>query len=265
MRRALALFRRSLADDWRSLLGYSVGIAAVLAVYLPIYPSFGGNGQLEEMIGSLPPELVNTLGYEQIATGSGYVQATFFGLIGFVLITIAGVGWGTGAIANDEENGQLELTLAHGVTRGQLYAERTAAVAVKLAWLGLVAVVMVLLLDGPSELGIDVGPLFAAAAAFVGLGLLAASASIAVGGITGRRSWSLGAGAGVAVYSYTVNALGNQSEDLEWLHDFSPYAWAYGSAPVTNGWDWQIWLVYGVAALFLLVGWLVFRRRDIAI
>src|SRR3546814_9917039 len=31
---------------------------------------------------------------------------------------------------------QLELTLAHGVTRGQLYAERTASVAVKLAWLG---------------------------------------------------------------------------------------------------------------------------------
>ena len=127
MRRPLPLFRRSLADGWRGLLGYSAGIAAVLAVYLPIYPSFGGNGQLEEMIGSLPPELVNTLGYEQIATGSGYVQATFFGLIGFVLITIAGVGWGNGAIANDEENGQLELTLAHGVTRGQLYAERTAA------------------------------------------------------------------------------------------------------------------------------------------
>ncbi len=265
MRRALPLFRRSLADGWRGLLGWSAGIVAVLAVYLPIYPSFGGNGQLEEMIGSLPPELVNTLGYEQIATGSGYVQATFFGLIGFVLITIAAVGWGTGAIASDEENGQLELTLAHGVTRGQLYAERTAAVAVKLAWLGLVAVVTVLLLDGPSELGIEVGPLFAAGAAFVGLGLLAASASIAVGGITGRRSWSLGAGAAVAVYSYVVNALGNQSEDLEWLHDFSPYSWAYGTAPVTNGWDWQIWLVYGVAALFLLVGWLVFRRRDIAI
>ena len=130
------------------------------------------------------PELVNTLGYDQIATGAGYVQATFFGLVGFVMISIAAVGWGTGAIANDEETGQLELTLAHGVTRGQLYAERTAAVAVKLAWLGLVAVVMVLVLNGPSDLGVEVGPLFAAAGAFVGLGLLAASASIAVGGIS---------------------------------------------------------------------------------
>ena len=248
MKRVLPLFRRALLDGWRGLLGWSAGIVAVLAIYLPVYSSLAANGQFEDMIASLPPELVNTLGYDQIATGAGYVQATFFGLVGFVMISIAAVGWGTGAIANDEETGQLELTLAHGVTRGQLYAERTAAVAVKLAWLGLVAVVMVLALDGPSDLGIEVGPLFAAAGAFVGLGLLAASAAIAVGGISGRRSWSLGAGAAVAVYGYTVNALGNQTEDLRWLHDYSPFSWAYGADPVTDGWDWRIWLVCPPAA-----------------
>jgi ABC-2 type transport system permease protein len=182
-----------------------------------------------------------------------------------VIISIAAVGWGTGAIANDEETGQLELTLARGVTRGQLYAERAAAVVVKLARLGLVAVVMVLALNGPSELGVEVGPLIAATGAFVGLGLLAASASIAVGGITGRRSWSLGAGASVAVYGYTVTALGNQTQDLEWLHNLSPFSSAYGAHPLTDGWDCRIWFVYGVAALFLLAGWLVFRRRDLAI
>ena len=153
MNRVLPLFRRSLLDGWRGLLGWTAGFVAVLAIYLPVYSSLAANGQFEDMIASLPPELVNTLGYDQIATGAGYVQATFFGLVGFVMISIAAVGWGTGAIANDEETGQLELTLAHGVTRGQLYAERTAAVAVKLAWLGLVAVVMVLALDGPSTSG----------------------------------------------------------------------------------------------------------------
>ena len=89
--------------------------------------------------------------------------------------------------------------------------------------------------------------------------------SIAVGGISGRRSWSLGAGAAVAVYGYTVNALGNQTEDLKWLHDYSPFSWAYGADPVADGWDSRIWLVYGVTALLLLIGWLVFRRRDVAI
>jgi ABC-2 type transport system permease protein len=265
MRRVLPLFRRNLADTWRGLAGWTAGVAGILLIYLPIYPSFGENGQMEELIASLPPELVNTLGYDQIATGAGYAQATFYGLVGFVLVTIAAVGWGTGAIANDEENGQLELTLAHGVVRGQVLAERTAAVLVKLLWLALAGALVVAALNDSAELSIETGPLIATSVALVGLAFLSAAAAIGIGAVTGRRGWALGAGAGVAVYAYAVNALGNQSEDLAWLHDWSPYAWAYGEDPLTNGWDWRIWLLYAVSAALLLVGWLVVRRRDVAI
>jgi len=265
MRRVLPLFRRSLADTWRGLLGWTIGILAALFLYLPLYPSIGGNGQMRDILASLPPELVQTLGYDDITSGPGYAQATFFGLIGFVLVTIAAVGWGTGAIANDEENGQLELTLAHGVTRGQLYAERTAAVLVKLLWLTLIAVAVVLLLNEPAELDIPLDGLIAAATAFFGLVSLSAVAAIAVGGMTGRRTWALGAGAGVAVYGYAVNALGNQNEDLGWLHDWSPYSWAYADDPMSEGWVGPIWLLFAVTAVLLLVGWLVFRRRDVAV
>jgi ABC-2 type transport system permease protein len=265
MNRFLPLLRRNLADTWRGLAGWTAGILAALLLYLPLYGSLAGNGQMQSMIDSLPPELVQTLGYDQIGTGAGYAQATFFGLIGFVLLTIAAVGWGTGAIANDEENGQLELTLAHGVTRGQLFAERTTAVLLKLVWLALVSLAMVLALNSPAELDIDTGPLLATVAAFLGLTFLSAVAAIVVGGITGRRSWALGAGAAVAVYGYALNALGNQSDDVAWLHDWSPYSWAYAEDPLVNGWDWRILLLFGVAAVLLCVGWLVFRRRDIAI
>ncbi|WP_026482259.1 ABC transporter permease subunit [Agromyces subbeticus] len=265
MSRVLPLFRRSLADSWRGLLGWTAGVAAALLLYLPLYPSLGGGGQLQSMIDSMPPELVKTLGYDAIGTGAGYAQSTFFALVGFVLLTIAGVGWGTGAIANDEENGQLELTIAHGVSRGQVLAERSAAVLVKLAWLGLVAVVLVAVLNGPSELDIQFGALVATAAALVGLTALSASASIMVGAVSGRRSWALGAGAGVAVLGYVSNAIGNQTDDLAWLHDWSPYSWAFAGDPLTNGWDWQMWMLLAGVALFLVVGWLVFRRRDLTV
>jgi ABC-2 type transport system permease protein len=265
MNRALPLFRRSIVDGWHGLLGWTAGILVALFLYLPLYPSFGGNGQMQEIVDMLPPERVRALNYDQIGSGPGYAQATFFGLIGFVLLTIAAVGWGTGAIANDEENGQLELTLAHGVSRGQVYAERTAAVLVKLAWLALVALVVVMILNEPAELGIEFPDLLATVTAFFGLVALAATAAIAVGGVTGRRAWSLGAGAGVAVYAYALNALGNQSEDLQWLHDWSPYSWAYAESPLANGWNGTIWLNYALIAVLLLVGWLVFRRRDVAV
>ena len=265
MNRVLPLFRRSILDGWRGLVGWTIGILITLFLYLPLYPSFGGGGQMQQIVDTLPPELVKSLNYDQIASGPGYAQATFFGLIGFVLVTIAAVGWGTDAIANDEENGQLELTLAHGVTRGQVFAERTAAVLVKLAWLALVSVAVVAMLNEPAELGIEFPNLVATATAFFGLVSLAAAAAIAVGGLTGRRSWSVSAGAGVAVYGYALNALGNQSDDLAWLHDWSPYSWAYGESPMQNGWNGMIWLNYAVIAVLLLLGWLVFRRRDVAV
>lgn len=265
MNRVLPLFRRAIADSWRGLLGWSAGIIATLALYLPIFPSFAQGGQFEEMIDSLPPALVNTLGYDQIATGAGYAQATFYGLVGFVLVTIAAVGWGTGAIANDEENGQLELTLAHGVTRGQVLGERAAATFAKVVILAVVAGLTVLALDGPAQLEIGLEPLLAITVAFIGLGYLSAAAAIAVGGITGRRSWALGAGAGIAVYGYVVNALGNQTEDLGWLHDWSPYSWAFNGDPLTNGWNGTMWISYAVALGLLVIGWLVFRRRDVAV
>lgn len=265
MNRVLPLFRRSLADSWRGLLGWTAGVVAALLLYLPLYPSFGGNGQLQEIVDSMPPELVKTLGYDAIGTGAGYAQSTFFALIGFVLLTIAAVGWGSGAIANDEENGQLELTIAHSVTRGQLLAERAAAVFLKLCWLGLVAVVMVLALNEPAALDIEPDALVATATALVGVTFLSAAAAIMVGGITGRRSWALGAGAGVAVLGYALNAIGNQGEELEWVHAWSPYSWAYATDPLTNGWDGRIWLLFAAAAIGLIAGWLVFRRRDLAV
>ncbi|RXZ67517.1 ABC transporter permease subunit [Agromyces albus] len=265
MNRVLPLFRRSLADSWRGLIGWTAGVIGTLLLYLPLYPSLGGNGQLQGMIESMPPELVKTLGYDTIGSGAGYTQSTFFALIGFVLLTIAAVAWGTGAIANDEENGQLELTIAHSVTRGQLLAERTAAVLLKLCWLGVVAVAMVLALNDSAELGIETGALLATATALVGVTFLSAALAIMVGALSGRRSWSLGAGAGVAVLGYVLNAIGNQSEELDWVHAWSPYSWAFGTDPLLNGWDARIWLPFAVAVVGLVAGWLVFRRRDLAI
>lgn len=108
------------------------------------------------------------------------------------------------------------------MTRGQVIAERGAAVALKLVWL-------------------------------------------AVGAITGRRTWALGAGAGIAVFGSVTNAIGNTVSDLDWLHAWSPYSWAYANEPLMSGWDAQVWLLYGASALLAVAGWLVFRARDVSI
>ena len=223
---ALPLFRRAFFDTWRSTLGWALGLAAAIFLYLPLYPSIGGSAQMQDMIDALPPEMTKALNYDQIATGPGYTQATLFGLLGFLLMTIASVSWGAAAVGGDEESGQLELTLAHGVRRVQVVLERALALLLRVVLLAAVVCVLVWLLNGPAQLGIELGNLLGATVLFAGLALLSGTAALCVGAVTGRRTYGLAAGAAVAVLGYVFNAVGRQSKDVEWLLDESPYPWA---------------------------------------
>ena len=264
MSRPLPLLRRSLADGARPLAGWSLGIAAVLALYLPLFPSMGGNGQMEEMIANLPPELVKTLGYDTIGTGAGYTQGTYFGLIGFLLLTIAATAWGSAGIAGAEESGRLELVLAHGVSRTRYTLEQTAALLLRLLILGAVGALLVLAFNGPSKLGLQTSHVLAASAALVTLTALSSTTALAAGALTGRRVVATAAGAAVAVLGYVLNALGNQSPERQALHTVSPYHWAYGETPLTGGIDaGGLGLLLLANAVCVAVATLALRRRDI--
>ncbi|MGX1160019.1 ABC-2 type transport system permease protein [Arthrobacter sp. SLBN-100] len=264
MNTALPLFRRAFFDTWRSTLAWAAGLAAAAFLYLPLYPSIGGSAQMQELMDALPVEMTKALNYDQIATGPGYTQATLFGLLGFLLMTIASVAWGAAAVGGDEESGQLELTLAHGVRRVQVVLERALALLLRVVLLAGIVFVLVLLLNGPSQLGIDPGNLSGAAVLFAGLALLSGTAALCAGAITGRRTYGISAGAAVGVLGYVFNAVGRQSQDVEWLLDISPYHWAYGNAPVVNGADWAAaaWL-WGISAALVALAAVALERRDV--
>jgi ABC-2 type transport system permease protein len=262
--KTLPLFRRSFFDTWRSTLGWALGLAAAIFLYLPLYPSIGGSAQMQEMIDALPAEMTKALNYDQIATGPGYTQATLFGLLGFLLMTIASVSWGAAAVGGDEESGQLELTLAHGVRRVQVVLERALALLLRVILLAALVCALVWLLNGPAQLGIELDNLLGATVLFAGLALLSGTAALCAGAVTGRRTYGLAAGAAVAVLGYVFNAVGRQSKDVEWLLNLSPYHWAYGNSPVSNGADWPAaaWL-WGISAALVALAAVALERRDV--
>jgi ABC-2 type transport system permease protein len=262
--KTLPLFRRSFFDTWRSTLGWALGLAAAIFLYLPLYPSIGGSAQMQEMIDALPAEMTKALNYDQIATGPGYTQATLFGLLGFLLMTIASVSWGAAAVGGDEESGQLELTLAHGVRRVQVVLERALALLLRVILLAALVCALVWLLNGPAQLGIGLDNLLGATVLFAGLALLSGTAALCAGAVTGRRTYGLAAGAAVAGLGYVFNAVGRQSKDVEWLLNLSPYHWAYGNSPVSNGADWPAaaWL-WGISAALVALAAVALERRDV--
>lgn len=243
--------------------GWALGLIAAASLYLPLFPSMRSD-DMTHLLDSLPPALIDTLGFDEISTGAGYTQATLFGMIGFVLITIAAVSWGAVGIAGAEESGQLELTLAHGVSRVQYAVETAAAVVIKIVVLGVVAATMVGVFNGSAELELTFLNIVAVTVAWMGTAALSASAALATGAFTGRKSWSLGVGAGVAVVGYVLQALANNSSDLDWVRNISPYDWAFGSAPLTNGFDAVgLLLLWGGTAVLLVASVVGVARRDI--
>lgn len=263
----LPLMRHTLRRTRIGVLGWSLGLVAAALLYLPIYPSMGASGELDAVVSSLPPELVSTLGFDSISTGAGYVQATLLGLLGFVLLTIAAVGWGAAAIAGDEETGALELTLAHGVTRLQVALESALALAVRLAGICAVLLLAILALNGPSALDLTPMQILAGTLALYLLSLLSGLAALATGALSGSRTASLAGGAAVAVLGYAFNALGNQAEATRWLKNVSPYTWAYGPEPLANGFaggaGTGMMLLLGLCGALVLVSAVGLSRRDI--
>ncbi|MGO1920786.1 MAG: ABC transporter permease subunit [Microbacterium sp.] len=259
----LPVFRRSIRESWRSLLGWTLGVAAVLFLYLPLYPSIGASDQMTQLIDSLPDQLIDTLGYNQIASGAGYTEATFYGLIGFLLMAIAAVLWGS-SLAAAEESGRAELDLAHGIGRSQYALETALSVVVRLLWLGVFAGLAVWALNDPAELDLDPVRIIGASAALVGLAFLSAAAALLAGAATGRRIWATVVGAGISVLGYILQALAKQSDDLEWLNAVSPYAWVYRQSPLAEGVDTGgLALTWSVALLLAAASALALRARDL--
>lgn len=259
----LPVFRRTMRESWRSLLGWSIGLAAVLFLYLPLFPSFGASAELQGLLDSMPQQLIETLGYDQISSGAGYTESTFYGLMGFLLLAIAAVIWGS-SVATAEENGRAELDLAHGIGRGQYALESALAALVRLLWLGAFSGLVVWGLNGPAELELEPVRIIGASAALIGLAFLTAAAALFAGAATGRRIWATGTGAGIAVLGYILHALAKQSADLEWLNALSPYSWVFQQSPLAEGVDLGgLALTWGIALALAAASAIALRARDL--
>lgn len=258
------IWTKTLWDQRRALAGWGIGLMVVSLIYGAFYP-FAGTPEYGELIESLPAGLAEAMGWDEIASPHGYLGSTVFGILGPVLAIIFAIGTGARAIAGDEENGTLELLVAHPVTRRRIVTQRVAALGVALAMAGLVVFLAILTIRGPIDLTIPVGHI---AAASLNLALLAAvfgTLALFVGAIAGRRGLVIGVTAVVAVVAYLANGLAPQVDSLAWLQKGSPFHWFAGTDTLRDGLDpASSLLLLALAALFTLAAVFAFDRRDIA-
>jgi ABC-2 type transport system permease protein len=200
----------------------------------------------------------------RLTSPDGFLSMSFFSFMPLILGVFAVLA-GSGLVAADEENGTLDLVLAHPVSRTKLFAGRwlafVAATAVILAfsWLGfIVAMTWSSLAVGWGEMALPYLSLLAVLLFFGNLALLLSML------LPSRRLAAMSA-AVVLLISFFLTTLARLDTSLESVAQLSPLYYYQGGEAIRglNG-KWLIGLL-AVAGLFAALAWWRFERRDIRV
>jgi ABC-2 type transport system permease protein len=260
----LAIFKRKLSKNWLMILGWGLGLG-ILAFYLfDIYDTFFERDvNLQQIFSAFPDEILAFFGAEgvDLFSAGGFLHLEFFSympiVLGIMVVTSA-----ANLITKSEEDGPLEMILAQPISRSAVFWSRTLAL--------MLSVSMILVITwGGGAIGLElhdfditqgqlVKPfvsLFSVLMFFLSLALLLSMM------LPSSASASLTAGF-ILVASYFISALARIDEALEGIDRFSPLKYYQGGSAVAGYNVGYLLLMFGLSALFLLMAWFFFVKRD---
>jgi ABC-2 type transport system permease protein len=260
------IFKHSLSRNLGTILGWGLSLAVLGGYLVLFYDTLAEQqAQLNQLISQYPPELMAMFGgMDDMFTPHGYINVEFFSYMPLIL-GIYIVLSGSGLLAGDEENGTLDLVLAHPVSRtavfwGRLLSFTATVLAILLiTWLGFVIAIPGTQLDiTPAEMALPFFSLFVLLALF---GMLALLLSML---LPSRRLAGMVSGL-LLVASFFITTLARLDENLENLARFSPLNYYQGGLALLEvEWGWLAGLLVA-ALLFTLLAWWRFQRRDIRV
>lgn len=254
---------RSLADQRRSLIGWSVGVVAVVVTMAALWPSFS-DMLTPELLASYPEPMRELFDIAAMDTGTGFINTELFSIILPGLFIAFAVGRGARTLAGEERDGILEMVLVTPVSRTAVVLAKTTAVIAGTAVLGMVLAVTLVTSSAVFSLGISLGGALAGSLAMVVLGAVFGTAAVTVGAVVPSRSAAVAIPAAVAVGGYILHVVGALIPSVTPWRPLSPFTQTIingpvgGSVPAGVGW-------LAVATVLLAAGAVVaFARRDIA-
>jgi ABC-2 type transport system permease protein len=264
----IAILANSLTRFRGQIIGWGLSLALLAGFLTAFYDTIAEQKESYlQLLSGYPKEMwaiFATSGVAQMFTPAGYLNLEFFSYMTLVVGIFAVLAGGT-LLAGDEENGTLDLILGHPVSRTALFAGRSlafliAAIAIlAVTWLGFALVVPGTVMDvDAGELALPMVSLFGILALFGSLALLLSML------LPSGRAAAMTSGIAM-VGCYFINALANIDDSLEPLAKVLPFRYYQGGLAI-DGMNWGEWsAMLAVSALFVLIAWWRFMRRDIRV
>jgi beta-exotoxin I transport system permease protein len=255
--------RLDLGLRWRSLAGYSLGMAAYTLVVVALYPAFKDSTSLDDFVqgDSTTAALFGLTGSLTTADGwlNGNIYANFLPLV-LLLLTI---GYGAAALAGQDEDGTLSLVAVLPFRRRSIVLQKSAVMVLQAAVLTVV-VGAGAVAGRFFDLAVPVGNVVAVSVAVTLLGVDFGLVAMAVGALTGRRALALGVGTAVAAVSYLLGSLAPLVSWLEPAKYLSLFYWSVADDQLSSGValaDYAVLVAVGIVAVLGVVA--AFRRLDL--
>lgn len=263
----LAILGKTLFQKRIAILAWAVGAILMVWLVLVFYPSFSEGDALKDLAESLPPSLQPLIGDPaNLKTVGGYIDAQVMQLRIPMITIVMAIIFGIGLSAADEERGTLATLLAQPVSRTRVFLEKYLAlvVSVLLVHVGvLVGIIGTLAMINESY---SFSLLLQAVFSCFVLTMVFGTLAFAIGFFTGKRGLATAIASVAAFGSLLVDSLAPSVATLQDVEKWLPYYYYTNPSTVLHGIDWTaiafhlLWI--GIA---LLLGWAIFRHRDVEV
>ncbi len=263
------IFRRTLYDNRRSILWWSVGIG-ILAFYVTVvFPLISEFEQFNELLESpIFGALFGDMGELDYTTPEGFLGIEFFTWAPLVLAVYA-VTFAGSIVGGEEERGTLDILLSTPVPRWQVIVEKSAAFVVALVVILAVATLgIVLAVAITPELEIDASRVMMAMLNMIPTVLLMAALTLFLTTVLRSRGQAGGIAAGIIAASYFINSFADMADSgiMKALQKLSFYSYYGPFTVLTRGVQWgNFLLLLAIAAILFGLALFFFQRRDLSV
>jgi ABC-2 type transport system permease protein len=257
------LFRKAMLDLRGQVLGWGLGMGAMLALTVTLFPSI--SDLYGELLSELPDTWAGLIGDGDLSTLAGYLSVEFFSYapIAFAVFAILAGG---ALIVGEETNGTMDLLLSQPVTRLRFALVKLSAFTVSLVLIvGITSIgfVIAALLIGEAS---SLGRFFNAFLLLLPFQMMVALAAAMLAQLFASRLAGGTILAGVLVVSYMLDALSGVSQMLVDLRPIYLTSYFQGVEALNGDVSWGYLGVSLIAVGVLAIANVAFFvRRDIAV
>ncbi len=261
-----ALLSKSMTDHLRGIVGWALGVAAIVVIQLSVYPTIrSSSSDWSSLIDAFPDAFKEIIRINDYTSETGYLTTELMSfVVPFIFIGL-GCSWGARVTTEDEESGFADIAIALPISRASYLVSRFGASLTVM--LITTTSFLTTTIIGARLLGmsISVSKFLAGGTCLFLLGTLAMSLASLIGSITGARASALGLSMAFAIGSFLVYSLAPLVDFLDATMPINMFDWTIGTTPLFDGFDWaKMMTTAAISMICALTTFYFFDKRNIS-